>query len=96
MKNQTLAFIPARGGSKGIPRKNVKLLGGKPLIAWTIEAAQECTEIDRVFVSTEDEEISLVAHEYGAEILKRPLELAGDDVPIFACCPELAPGKGFC
>jgi CMP-N,N'-diacetyllegionaminic acid synthase len=80
------AIIPARGGSKGVPRKNVRLLQGKPLIAWTIEAAKNVQAIDRVFVSTEDDEIAHVAESYGAEVLKRPLELAEDltlDLPVF-------------
>ena len=58
---KVLAVIPARGGSKGIPRKNIKILGGKPLIAWTIEAALKAPSINRLVVSTEDEEIAAVA-----------------------------------
>jgi len=77
-----LAIIPARGGSKGIPRKNIKPLAGKPLIAWTIEAALKAQCIDRVIVSTEDEEIALVAKQFGAEVpFLRPLALAQDDTP---------------
>ncbi len=77
-----LAIIPARGGSKGIPRKNLKLLAEKPLIAWTIESALQARGIDRVIVSTEDEEIAVVAKQFGAEIpFMRPLALAGDDTP---------------
>jgi CMP-N-acetylneuraminic acid synthetase len=63
-----LAFIPARGGSKRIPKKNLKLLMGKPLIAHTIEAAKRAASITRVIVSTDSEEIALVAREYGAKI----------------------------
>lgn len=75
-----LAVIPARGGSKGLPRKNIKLLGGRPLIAWTIEAALECGYIDRVVVSTEDEEIADVAKRWGAEVpFMRPAQLATDE-----------------
>jgi CMP-N,N'-diacetyllegionaminic acid synthase len=74
-----LALIPARGGSKGIPRKNVRLLAGKPLIAWTIEAARACAELERVVVSTDDAEIASVAREHGAEIpFMRPEALATD------------------
>tara|TARA_E500000178_G_scaffold326139_2_gene354112 strand:+ start:350 stop:1054 length:705 start_codon:yes stop_codon:yes gene_type:complete len=74
-----LAIIPARGGSKGIPRKNIKKLCGKPLIAWTIEVAQQVKQIDRVFVSTDDEEIAKVAEMWGAKIpFLRPPELATD------------------
>lgn len=79
------AIIPARGGSKGIPGKNIKPLAGKPLIAWTIEAALQAKGIDRVIVSTEDEEIALVAKQFGAEVpFMRPLALAQDDTPGFA------------
>jgi len=81
VKPETLAIIPARGGSKGIPRKNIKLLYGKPLIAHTIEAALNSKLIDRVVVSTEDEEVAEVSKKYGAEVIKRPEELARDDSP---------------
>jgi N-acylneuraminate cytidylyltransferase len=73
-----VAVIPARGGSKGIPRKNIKPLAGKPLIAWSIDAAKLSKLVDRVVVSTEDPEIASVARGCGAEILERPAELAGD------------------
>jgi CMP-N,N'-diacetyllegionaminic acid synthase len=77
-----LAIIPARGGSKGVLRKNIKLLCGKPLIAWSIEAALKSTLISNVIVSTEDEEIAEVAKSYGAQVpFLRPLELAQDDTP---------------
>lgn len=77
-----LAIIPARGGSKGIPRKNIKDLCGKPLIAWTIEEALKSKYIDRTIVSTEDEEIAEISKKYGAEIpFLRPKELAEDDTP---------------
>jgi CMP-N,N'-diacetyllegionaminic acid synthase len=81
-KQKIVAIIPARGGSKGVPGKNIKFLGGKPLIAYTIEAAKRCSLIDRVIVSTDDNEIAEVAKRYGAEVpFKRPKELAGDMVP---------------
>jgi|SRR3989338_5313793 len=73
-----LGVTPARGGSKGIPRKNIKIIAGKPLIAWTIEAAKASKFIDRYIVSTEDKEIAAVAKEYKAEILKRPSRLSTD------------------
>ena len=74
-----LAIIPARGGSKGLPGKNIKELCGKPLIAWSIEAAKACSNIDRVVVSTDDEGIAKVAKKYGAEVpFMRPAELASD------------------
>jgi CMP-N,N'-diacetyllegionaminic acid synthase len=73
----TIASICARGGSTGLPRKNIKLLHGKPLIAYTIEQALTCPEIQRVFVSTDDEEIAEVARNAGAEVpFLRPAELA--------------------
>ncbi len=77
-----LAVIPARGGSKGIPRKNLVVLGGKPLIAWTIEAAKAARCVERIVVSTDDEEIAQVARHWGAEVpFMRPPALAADDTP---------------
>ncbi len=78
---KVVAIIPARGGSKGIPRKNVKLLAGKPLINYPIEAAKKCSLVDRVIVSTEDKEIAETARKAGAEIINRPAKLAADNVP---------------
>lgn len=81
MKQNVVAIIPARGGSRGLPRKNIRLLSGKPLIAYTIEAAKASRLIDRVIVSTEDDEIARIAKEFGAEVpFKRPPELAGDEI----------------
>lgn len=75
-----LAIIPARGGSKGIPRKNIKTLDGKPLIAWSIEAGKKSKYIDRIIVSTEDKEIRDISLVYGAEVpFLRPKELAQDN-----------------
>lgn len=74
-----LAVIPARGGSKRIPRKNIKLFGGKPVIAWSIETALLSGCFDRVLVSTDDPEIAQVAQSYGAEVpFVRPPELSDD------------------
>ncbi len=74
-----LALIPARGGSKGLPLKNIKPLLGKPLIAWSIEQAKACKYIDRVVVSTDDNAIAKIAVEYGAEVpFLRPAHLATD------------------
>lgn len=74
-----IAIIPARGGSKRLPGKNIKLLGGKPLIAWTIEAAIKSNVFDHVFVSTDSEEIASVSRDYGAKVpFLRPAELASD------------------
>lgn len=79
------AIIAARGGSKGIPRKNLKKVGDRPLIAHTIEAATDANSIGRTIVTTDDEEIAEVSREYGAEVpFIRPEELAGDDVPVIA------------
>jgi len=76
-----LAVIPARGGSKRLPRKNILELAGKPLISWTIEETQKSTFIDRVVVSTEDHEIGEIAKQFGKEIpFYRPSSLAGDSV----------------
>jgi len=77
-----IAFIFARGGSKGLPNKNIKILNGKPLIAWSIEHAKKINRIDRVIVSTDSEEIAKIAREFGAEVpFMRPLELATDESP---------------
>ena len=75
-----LGIIPARGGSKGIPKKNIKLLNGKPLIAYTIEAAL-ASNLDRVIVSTDCEEIAGISKEYGAEVIIRSFNLAEDTTP---------------
>ena len=77
-----LGIIPARGGSKSVPRKNLHPLGGKPLIAWTIESARRATSLDRLIVSTDDAEIAAVARAWGAEVpFLRPAALAADDTP---------------
>jgi N-acylneuraminate cytidylyltransferase len=78
-RTKILAIIPARGGSKGVPRKNIKDLGGKPLLAYTVEAAKKSKLIDRLIVSSEDEEIIEVAKSLGVEVpFKRPVQLAQD------------------
>lgn len=74
----TVAIIPARGGSKGIPRKNLAQLGGHPLVVHSILQARASAGIDRVFVSTDDDEIAAVSKAAGAEIVRRPAALAGD------------------
>ncbi len=76
-----LGITPARGGSKGIPKKNIKMIAGKPLIAWTIEAGLRSRLIDKYVVSTEDTGIVAVAKSCGAEVLKRSARLATDNVP---------------
>lgn len=78
MTGQTVAIIPARGGSKGVPRKNVLRVGGIPLVARAVRAAREVRAIDRVVVTTDDEQIAGIAEEWGAEIVRRPEALAGD------------------
>ena len=77
-----VALIPARGGSKGIPKKNIKLFNSKPLIYWSIKVALECKRIDRVIVSTESEEIANIARSLSAEVpFMRPKKYATDDSP---------------
>jgi YrbI family 3-deoxy-D-manno-octulosonate 8-phosphate phosphatase len=87
MMTEILALIPARGGSKGILRKNIRLFAGYPLIAWSIAAAKQSDLVTRVIVSTDDEEIAAVAREWGAETpFLRPAEFAQDnttDLPVF-------------
>lgn len=73
-----VVIIPARGGSKGIPEKNLINLAGRPMLAWSIEQAKNSQLVDIVFVSTDDDKIAGVSQEYGAEIIKRPPELATD------------------
>jgi N-acylneuraminate cytidylyltransferase len=77
-KGKIIAIIPARGGSKSIPRKNIVNFCGKPLIAWSIEQAAKCRRIDSVYVSTDDAEIADVSLAYGAKVICRPEELATD------------------
>jgi len=74
-----IAIIPARGGSKGLPGKNIKLLNNKPLIVWSIESALKSKKIDRVIVSTDSDDIKNVALKYGAEVIDRPPHLSTDE-----------------
>lgn len=78
---KVLGIIPARGGSKGIQRKNIKMLAGKPLLAHAIDAAKDSGILERIVVSTDDAEIADVAKQFGAEVLMRPEELAQDKTP---------------
>lgn len=80
-KLESIAIIPARGGSKSLPRKNIIPLAGKPLIHYTIKVAQKSGHLDRIAVSTEDSQIADIARSCGAEVIKRPEELARDDTP---------------
>lgn len=73
-----LAVIPARGGSKGIKKKNIQIVAGMPLIAYTIRAVKNSRPVDRIIVSTDDSEIASVAQKYGAEVMRRPAEISGD------------------
>ncbi len=97
---ETLAIIPARGGSKGIPRKNIRNFAGYPLIAWSIAAAKQAKSVTRVIVSTDDEEIAAVARQFGAETpFLRPAEHAQDnstDLPVFEHALKwLAENEGY-
>lgn len=78
MEPKFLCIIPARGGSKGVKKKNIRLINGKPLISWTIEEALKSKYIERVIVSTEDTEIADISKSFGAEVVDRPQELALD------------------
>jgi CMP-N,N'-diacetyllegionaminic acid synthase len=79
---KVLALIPARGGSKGVKNKNIRVLSGKPLIAYTIEAARKSTRITDVLTSTDSDAIAHAAETCGSEVLRRPSELAQDDSPM--------------
>lgn len=84
-----LGVTPARGGSKGVPRKNIRELAGKPLVAWTIEAALKAKRLDRYVVSTEDQEIAQVGRRYGAEVVERPATLSTDEATTLAVLQHL-------
>ena len=77
-----LGIIPARSGSKSVKHKNIKDLGGKPLMAWSIETGLQCKQLDKLVVSTDSDEYAKIAKEYGAEVVARPDELAQDDTPM--------------
>ena len=97
---EVLAIIPARGGSKAIPRKNLAPLCGRPLIAWMIDAARASCHVDRVVVSTDDPEIGRVAQQYGAEVVWRPYELSGDfdssELALLHVLEQLEVTEGYC
>lgn len=92
-----LGLIPARGGSKGIPQKNLATLAGKPLLQWTVEAALAATTLARVVVSTDDDEIAAAA---GCDVLRRPPALAADETPmldvVLHALAELGPVEAVC
>jgi len=77
-----LTIIPARGGSKGVPRKNLREVGGQPLIVWSIRAAKASKAVGELYVSTDDDEIAAVARECGVNVLRRPDALSGDRTPM--------------
>jgi len=93
--DDNLAVIPARGGSKRIPKKNIKKFGGHPLITWTINAAQESEIFDRIIVTTDDYETRRVAMIYGAEVYERDKELAGDHVPVSRATIDVVKSIGW-
>jgi N-acylneuraminate cytidylyltransferase len=86
---KVIAVIPARGGSKSIPGKNIRPLGGKPLIVWSIEVARQVSEIDRVIVSSDDPVISAISREHGAEVYARPPHLATDEALVIDALKDL-------
>jgi CMP-N,N'-diacetyllegionaminic acid synthase len=93
-KNRVCAIIPARGGSKGVPHKNIKPIAGKPLIAWSIEHALNSELVDRIIVSTDCEKIAETARKYGAEVpFLRPKNISGDSATtesaLIHCCEYL-------
>lgn len=83
---QSIAIIPARGGSKRLPRKNVLPFLGKPMLLWTVEAARTSGAFERIFISTEDEEIAAIGTENGVEVLRRPEGLAADTATCANVC----------
>jgi N-acylneuraminate cytidylyltransferase len=99
MSSEILAIIPARGGSKGIPRKNLRDLGGRPLLTYTVEAALRAESIDRVVVSTDDADIARVAGELGVDVVIRPPEISGDtassETALLHALDELRDGEGY-
>jgi CMP-N-acetylneuraminic acid synthetase len=99
-KIKILAVIPARGGSKGVRKKNIRLLGGLPLLVYTLKTAEKLNDIlTKVVVSTENKEIAEIARSYGSEVVNRPLTLAKDDTksePVLAHCLEFLENEGNC
>lgn len=98
MRPSVLALVPARAGSRRVPGKNARLLGGKPLVRWTLDDALAAQGIGRVLVSTDDDAVAQVAGEAGVEVLDRPSDLAGDhatsvDVALHAIACERAAGR---
>lgn len=86
MGSRRIAIIPARGGSKRLPRKNILPIGGRPMLAWSVDAAVHSGLFERVCVSTDDEEIARVANEVGADVLPRPESLGSDSATVAEVC----------
>ncbi len=86
---KVIAVVPARGGSKSVPGKNIRSLGGKPLLWWSIDVAKQVPEIDRVIVSTDDADIAAVGRSCGAEIYTRPAHLATDEALVIDALKNL-------
>ena len=86
---RVIAVIPARGGSKSVPGKNIRPLAGKPLIAWSIEVARQVSEIDRIIVSTDDAQIASIGRLHGAEVYPRPPHLATDEALVIDALKHL-------
>ena len=86
---RVIAVIPARGGSKSVPGKNIRSLGGRPLLAWSIEVARQVNEIDRIIVSTDDAQIALVGRSFGAEVYTRAPHLATDEALVIDALKDL-------
>jgi CMP-N,N'-diacetyllegionaminic acid synthase len=81
-KPNILTLIPARGGSKGVPRKNLRIVGGKPLIQWTIESVKLCKYPMDIYVTTDDDEIAAVSVQLDVGVIRRTVELSGDKTPV--------------
>jgi CMP-N-acetylneuraminic acid synthetase len=82
MTRSVVAIVPARGGSKGVPRKNRRLVGGLPLISYTLRTARAAATLDRIVVTTDEAEIAEIAQAEGAEVVMRPSDIAADDSPV--------------
>lgn len=91
-----VGLVPARAGSKGIPRKNLTSVAGKPLLQWTIEAGVESKALTRLVVSTDWDEAAALARELGADVLERPAELARDETPMLAVVQHALGELGRC
>ena len=88
-RKRVIAVVPARGGSKSVPGKNIRPLGGKPLLSWSIDVAKQVQEIDRIIISTDDAQIAEVGRSGGAEIYTRPAHLATDEALVIDALKEL-------